>query len=191
MKTKFRSATYLLAAGWLLTGCEGVLPQKEADTQAAEVVDKSGQSSAESASRGVNESLPASTSALPSSQGFQGHPLDNPEGLLAQRIIYFDFDSARVRSEDRAVVEAHAEYLAAHPNATVTLEGHADERGSREYNIGLGERRASAVRHLLTLLGASDGQVRTGSYGEEQPVVLGHDETAWGQNRRVELNYER
>ena len=190
MKFEFRGALVGLAAAWLVTGCEGVLPQKE-ESKPAEVVEKSAQSSTDSRSSSTSQSTGPSTSALPSSQGFQGHPLDNPEGFLATRVIYFDFDSDRIREEDRPVLEAHAEYLASDLNASVTLEGHADERGSREYNVGLGERRASAVRRVLTLLGTSDGQVRTVSYGEERPAALGHDESAWSQNRRVEFNYDR
>ena len=86
-------------------------------------------------------------------------------------------------------MEAHAHYLAANAGATVTLEGHADERGSREYNIGLGERRAVGVRQLMSLLGASGSQIRTVSYGEERPAVDGHSESIWSANRRVEIIY--
>ena len=85
------------------------------------------------------------------------------------------------------MVEAHGRYLADNANASVTLEGHADERGSREYNIALGERRANAVRQLMTLIGANGAQIRVVSYGEERPAVDGHDESAWTQNRRVEI----
>jgi peptidoglycan-associated lipoprotein len=87
------------------------------------------------------------------------------------------------------VVAAHAKFLAAHPAARVRLEGHTDERGSREYNIGLGDRRAQSVRRALLLQGASDAQISTVSYGEERPAVLGHDEAAWAKNRRVEIVY--
>jgi peptidoglycan-associated lipoprotein len=190
MKFELLGVSGVLAAALLLAACEGVLPQKE-EEKPAEVVDKSAQTSAQSTSSSASQSTAPSTAALPSSQGFQGHPLDNPEGFLAQRVIYFDFDSDRIRQADRPVLEAHAEYLASDANASVTLEGHADERGSREYNVGLGERRAAAVRRVLTLLGTSDGHVRTVSYGEERPAALGHDESAWSQNRRVELHYDR
>jgi peptidoglycan-associated lipoprotein len=110
-------------------------------------------------------------------------------GLLADRIIYFDFDSAEIRGAGTDVVAAHAKYLAAHPATRVRLEGHTDERGSREYNIGLGERRAQSVRRALLLQGASDAQMSTVSYGEERPAVAGHDEAAWAKNRRVEIVY--
>jgi len=111
------------------------------------------------------------------------------EGLLAKRIIYFDFDNSEIKGEGTDIVAAHAKYLAAHSNAHIRLEGHADERGSREYNIGLGERRAQSVRRALLLQGASDGQITTVSYGAERPAVAGHDEAAWAKNRRVEIVY--
>ena len=123
------------------------------------------------------------------SGGFQGNPLDDPASLLATRIVYFEYDSAEIKGSDRAVIEAHGRYLADNPSAAVTLEGHADERGSREYNIALGERRANAVRQLNTLLGASGSQLRVVSYGEERPAAEGHDESAWSVNRRVEIIY--
>ena len=121
---------------------------------------------------------------------FQGHPLDNPDSLLGQKVIYFDFDSYSIRNADRAVIQAHAEYMAANGGAAVILEGHADERGSREYNIALGEQRAKAVRQLLLFQGAAASQLETVSYGEERPVVSGHDESSWQQNRRVEILYK-
>lgn len=104
-------------------------------------------------------------------------------------VFYFDFDQSVVRQEGFADLEAHARYLAQNPSASVRLEGHADERGTREYNIALGERRAQAVERLLVVNGAAAGQVETVSYGEEKPAVLGHDASSWSQNRRVELKY--
>jgi peptidoglycan-associated lipoprotein len=119
----------------------------------------------------------------------QGHPLDNPDSVLADRTIYFEYDSSEVRESAQAIIEAHAAYLSDHPNAQITLEGHADERGSREYNVALGEQRAVAVRRLMTLLGATSQQIRTISYGEERPVATGHGESSWHLNRRVEVIY--
>jgi len=111
------------------------------------------------------------------------------EGLLAKRLVYFDFDRAEIRADQVALVSAHAAYLASHPNARVRLEGNTDERGTREYNIGLGERRAQAVRRAMMLQGVSEGQIATVSYGAERPAVAGSDEAAWAQNRRVEIVY--
>ncbi len=118
-------------------------------------------------------------------------PLDDPNSILAKRVVYFDFDSSVVKEDFSAIIEAHAGYLADHPEVKVRLEGHADERGTRDYNLGLGERRASAVRQYLLLMGASASQIETISYGEERPAAIGHNENAWALNRRVELVYLR
>ena len=109
--------------------------------------------------------------------------------LLSQLVVYFDYDQADIKPEFNALLEAHGRNLAANPNMQVRLEGHTDERGSREYNIGLGERRAQAVRRVLTLQGASATQLTTVSYGEERPAQTGSDEESWRLNRRVELVY--
>ncbi len=115
--------------------------------------------------------------------------LDDPTSMLSVRIIYFEYDSSDVKQEDRTTVEAHAAYLAANPDVIITLEGHADERGSREYNLALGERRALTVKRQMTLIGASPDQIRTVSYGEERPAIDEHDDYSWSQNRRVEIIY--
>jgi peptidoglycan-associated lipoprotein len=111
------------------------------------------------------------------------------EGILAQRIIYFAFDSSDISGDGMALVTAHAHYLVSHPTMHVRLEGNTDERGSREYNIGLGERRAQAVRRAMLLQGVAETQLSTVSYGAERPQVEGHDDAAWAKNRRVVLNY--
>jgi len=116
-------------------------------------------------------------------------PLSDPSSPLATRVIYFDFDSSVIKDEFKDVITAHADYLVGHPEAAIILEGHADERGSREYNIALGERRAKAVEQLLTVQGVSAKQIQVISFGEERPVALGHDESAWSLNRRVEILY--
>lgn len=115
--------------------------------------------------------------------------LDDPNSPLSVRTIYFDYDSSDIRPEYRGTVEAHAAFLASNPTITMALEGHADERGSREYNLALGERRAQTVKRQMVLLGAATEQIRTTSYGEERPVSDGHDEGSWSQNRRVEFIY--
>lgn len=106
-----------------------------------------------------------------------------------QRVIYFALDSDEVLPEYQPVLKAHAAYLAAQPRRSVTLAGHADERGSPEYNVALGERRAKAVQRILELQGVGAEQLVVVSYGEEKPAVLGHDEAAWSRNRRVEFLY--
>jgi len=109
--------------------------------------------------------------------------------LLAERVIYFDYDKSSVRPEYRAIVSAHATYTASSSSARVTLEGHADERGTREYNLGLGERRGNAVMGLMSAQGARGSQVVVVSYGEERPTCRVSDEDCWSQNRRVEIVY--
>ena len=113
---------------------------------------------------------------------------DYTAGELAN-VIYFDFDSSEVRADFTDVVARHALILANDATVRVRLEGHADERGSREYNIGLGERRAQSVRRMMEFQGVLPSQITTVSYGEEKPAVEGHDESAWSMNRRVELVY--
>lgn len=120
----------------------------------------------------------------------EGEAIDfDPSSGELPDIIYFDFDSSEVRAGDTDVVSRHAVQLASNPGWRVRLEGHADERGSREYNIGLGERRAQAVRRLLLIQGASASQISTVSFGEERPQAEGSNEAAYELNRRVEINY--
>ena len=106
-----------------------------------------------------------------------------------ERPIYFDLDSSEIRPDGRPVLEANARYLSANPSVAVTLEGHTDERGTREYNIGLGDRRAESVRRALNAYGVSAEQLRTLSYGEERPAATGHTEESYAKNRRVEIVY--
>lgn len=108
---------------------------------------------------------------------------------LQNRVVYFDFDKANIRPDAIATLQAHAQYLSKNPGARVRVEGHADERGTREYNMALGERRAKAAASFLAANGASASQLEIISYGEERPVALGHEEGSWSQNRRSELNY--
>jgi len=116
--------------------------------------------------------------------------LEQSEGELANRIVYFEYDSAKLTSESIEILESHGNFVAGNGEVSVRLEGHADERGSREYNIALGDRRAQSVRRVLLFQGASSDQIETVSYGEEKPAVLGQDEESWSKNRRVELIYK-
>lgn len=110
--------------------------------------------------------------------------------LLAQRRIYFAFDSSTIDDEARAIIEAHAANLVENRQISLTLEGNCDERGSREYNLALGERRAQAVEKLMKVLGVSGNRIKTVSYGEEKPVCQEHNESCWRQNRRAEIVYK-
>ena len=119
-----------------------------------------------------------------------GEPIDyDPSAGELSSIIYFDFDSSEVRAMDTDTIARHAVQISGNMRTSVRLEGHADERGSREYNIGLGERRAQAVRRLLLLQGVAAGQISTVSFGEERPADDGSNEAAWARNRRVEITY--
>jgi peptidoglycan-associated lipoprotein len=143
----------------------------------------------------------ATDSQAGSQSGFQGESLGEgseylepgmqagDKELLQRTVIYFDFDTARIKPEFSEVLAAHARYVGADQKRSIRLEGHADERGSREYNIGLGERRSQAVRQVLMLQGAGTVQITTVSYGEERSAVSGSDEEAWAMNRRVEIIY--
>ena len=187
----------VLASAAVLAACEGTMGTGGATVGTVEGDAGTGsQASGDAATSGAGEDSVSSsdstdtvTPGTGASGSFQGHPLDDPAGSLAARTIYFEFDSSEVPDSERATIEAHARYLSERAGASITLEGHADERGSREYNVALGERRAEAVRKLMSLLGANASRIRTVSYGEERPVAAGHDESAWQLNRRVEIIY--
>lgn len=114
---------------------------------------------------------------------------DMPGTLLAKRLVFFDFDKSVVRDEFIPVVSAHSTFLVSERDKAVILHGHADERGSDEYNLALGQRRADAVKEMMLSSGAFDRQIETVSFGETRPRALGHNESAWGENRRVEIIY--
>jgi len=182
MTNKWLLSVCLIAS--VLAGCSSTGDSKSDDGSGTVVEDRSG-------AAGTDPAGGASTSGMPAGDAFKGDPLDNPSSPLATRTIYFDYDSSEIKSDYQESILAHGGYLAEHPDVVLTLEGHTDERGSREYNIGLGEHRAQAVRRLLLFQGASDKQVTVVSYGEEKPVAEGHDELNYGQNRRVEIIYKR
>ena len=173
----YRLATALLLAATLAVGGCGAKPPKPGSTAPTE------------AGGGAQSEGAGTAKAGGDALGSQEEVGGPTAGLLATRIVYFDFDSAAIKGQGVVVVAAHAKYLAANPQARVRLEGNTDERGSREYNIGLGDRRAQSVRHAMLLQGVSEGQITTVSYGEERPADPGHDEAAWAKNRRVEIVY--
>lgn len=115
--------------------------------------------------------------------------LDDANSILSKRSAFFDFDKSVVKSADKPMVQAHGQYLAGHADRKVVVEGNADERGSSEYNIALGNRRAEAVKKMLIVSGAKAGQISTVSFGEEKPRATGHNEAAWSQNRRADIAY--
>ena len=163
----------VLAASLAVSGCGSKKPKADANA-------------------GANTSQPGvdTSGVRPPQANEEGADAPGPlEGMLAKRTIYFDFDSSEIKGDGTDIVAAHAKYLAKNGPMKIRLEGHTDERGSREYNIGLGERRAQAVRRALLLQGAAEGQISTVSYGEERPAAAGSDDAAWAKNRRVEIVY--
>lgn len=170
----------MMAVALLGAGCKSKPPAAEAPASGGEAVVAPTNSGAQST--GV---ATVTTGTSTSSAGALG-----PDGPLgSQRVIYFDFDSSDIRNEYVDVIAAHGRFLAANAQVRVRLEGHTDERGSREYNIGLGERRAQTVRRALALQGVQESQITTVSYGEERPAAAGSDENAYSKNRRVEIVY--
>jgi len=166
------SATLLLTAG--CTGKSAVKTAPSASTAGA-------------SSTGANAAGEGAAANAGTVGDTSGNGASAPAGVA--RLIYFDFDSAEIRPEFVSVIAAHAHAIAANASIHVRLEGHTDERGSPEYNIGLGERRAQAVRRALLLQGVGEGQVATVSYGEERPAASGQTEADWAKNRRVEFVY--
>ncbi|WP_194711523.1 peptidoglycan-associated lipoprotein Pal [Noviherbaspirillum soli] len=116
-------------------------------------------------------------------------PLNDPQGVLAKRSIYFDLDSYSVKDEFKPVLDAHARYLNANKSRQIVIQGNTDERGGREYNLALGQKRAEAVRRALALLGVQESQMEAVSFGKEKPKALGSDEAAWAENRRADIAY--
>jgi peptidoglycan-associated lipoprotein len=161
----------------LLVGCGK--PEQRVPKTAEAVTDSSmGAAGTGGQAKGANDA---------SATDAQGNGASAPAGVA--RMIYFDYDSSEIKPEFVSLIASHAHALARNASVRVRLEGHTDERGSPEYNIGLGERRAQAVRRALMLQGVTDAQVATVSYGQERPAVSGHDEAAWAKNRRVEIIY--
>ena len=169
-----RRTIYSLAIVALIAGCSSGTKLNEAP-----VVDRSGGTGSGGAASGV-----APVTIDPNAQNAQG-----PVGVA--RIIYFDFDSYTVKPEFQQLIDGHARFLKANPNRHVSIEGHTDERGGREYNLALGQKRSEAVRRALGLLGVSDNQIEAVSFGKEKPAVPGSGEEVWAQNRRAELRYTR
>jgi peptidoglycan-associated lipoprotein len=153
------------------------------DEPAAPVVDKTQGGAAGGAD-------PRAVAQVDTTGGKAVDPLNDPANPLSKRSVYFDFDSFSVKPEYQGVVEAHGRYLAANKARTIVIEGNTDERGGREYNLALGQKRSEAVKQRLQLLGVSDRQIETVSFGKEKPKALGSTEEAWAQNRRADIVYK-
>jgi peptidoglycan-associated lipoprotein len=178
------SIACLLAGAALLAGC----PKKPTTIQPPTAGTQVGGSSSTAPGGGAS----TSGSALGGENATNGGDRmggAGGAGSAGRQVIYFDFDKSEIRSEYAEIVKSSAQNLVSHPNLKLKLEGNTDERGTREYNIGLGERRAQAVRRALMLQGVAETQITTVSFGAERPAAEGDDESAWARNRRVELVY--
>ncbi|KAA1175009.1 peptidoglycan-associated lipoprotein Pal [Marinobacter salinexigens] len=184
---KTKAFALLLTVG-LFAGCSSTGETVEDGTYGSDVaaIDQDGGSTV----YGGDDQGGISSSSLTEEERMAAQQQAAQEALRDITTFYFDFDTAEIKQDARDVLVAHAQFLAANPGQTVRLEGHADERGTKEYNLALGERRANAVQRFLIVNGASRGQIETVSYGEEKPAVMGSTESAMAQNRRVELVFE-
>ena len=175
----------ILFLGALLGAC-GTTPKK---SEAVEVEDRSTAIDADADMDTLDTGEGAQSYGMEDDEAATLSQLEDPTSLLSVLIIYFEYDSNAILPQFNEAIQAHASFLQANPGIAMTLEGHADERGSREYNLALGERRALAVEKQLVILGAAPAQIRTVSYGEERPAANSHDQEAWALNRRVEFVY--
>lgn len=178
-----------LALALLLSACKST-PMVD---KPAAVEDKSPTTQAEAKpadASGADTSAIKEVSIDSNATGSANNPLKDPNNILSKRNVYFDFDSDAVKAEFRPMIEAHAQYLIANTNAKVILQGNTDDRGTREYNLSLGQRRSVAVKKSLNLLGVKDTQIETVSFGEEKAVEACADEACATQNRRVDIVYE-
>ncbi|HWX03940.1 peptidoglycan-associated lipoprotein Pal [Collimonas sp.] len=169
-----RNFALVVASAILLAACSSPV---KLDDKAVPVVDSGANNGADA--RSVNTVDAGSAD-----------PLNQPGGILSKRSIYFDFDSYIVKDEFKSVVEAHAQYLNSHKNRKIIIQGNTDDRGGREYNLALGQKRAEAVRKALVLLGVSDTQVEAVSLGKEKPKATGSDEASYAENRRSDIVYQ-
>jgi peptidoglycan-associated lipoprotein len=178
-------ATLNAAAVMLVAGCQTTSP--DADPKAAGVEERKPGAKPGADARSVE---PPKVASVDLTQGkTPAGALKDPANILSKRSIYYDLDKFDVRDEFRSLVEAHAKYLRENPNARMLIQGNTDERGSREYNVGLGQRRSDGVKRMLVLLGARENQIESVSLGEEKPQEDGQSEAAWSKNRRSDMLY--
>ncbi|PYF84818.1 MULTISPECIES: peptidoglycan-associated lipoprotein Pal [Marinomonas] len=178
-----------LSAAWI-AGCSTTATDTDSSTVAedANSTEQAADTGSSDQAYGAGEDGALTSVIVDDTEAAQESSMDSLAGV--ETVFYFDFDKSIVRPESREALAKHAEYLVANPDARVVLEGHADERGTREYNMALGERRAKAISRYLTIQGVAASQIETVSFGEEVPVAFGHDSNAWQLNRRVEVRYE-
>jgi peptidoglycan-associated lipoprotein len=175
----------VIAAAGLIAGCSSTPPKEQSGAQ---VEDRQAVTppTPEASKPPTATTKPLDTDRVTG----RDNPLKDPSNILSRRSIYFDYDSNVVKDEFKPLVSAHAKYLADHRSDKVTIQGNTDERGSREYNIALGQRRADAVKQMMTLLGAPGAQIETVSFGEEKPRAEGNNEQAFAENRRADIVHQ-
>jgi peptidoglycan-associated lipoprotein len=179
---KWIIAAFLIAA---IAGCASTPEETTTTDQAATTATPStGTTTGGATTQGLGGSGVTGSAA---GGGIPSSALKDPRNILSKRSIYFDYDQFTVKDEFRPLVEAHAKYLQSNRSARAILQGHTDERGTREYNIALGQKRADAVKNMMLLYGAQEIQIETVSFGKEKPRREGHDETSWAENRRVDI----
>jgi len=184
MKKFLVAAVMVAAIVTALAGCS-TQPAAPVDEQSAAAA-----AAADAAKSGTTTSGATTSGISGSSTGTGGaNPLKDPNNVLSKRSVYFEYDSFVVDDKHKAMIESHARYLTGNKAAKVTLQGNTDERGSREYNIALGQKRAEAVKRVMVLMGAQEVVIETVSYGKEKPKREGHDEASWAENRRVDIVY--
>jgi peptidoglycan-associated lipoprotein len=177
----------LLATSVIMTGCASRKPAATVDSTQG-LSNSTGDSGLTVSTQGLSEDAALSAQNLAGASA-KGVTEANKQ-YLAKRVVYFDYDSSDLTNQDYLTLQAHAQFLMANANSRVALTGHTDERGTREYNLALGERRAKAVESFLVANGVNPSQLEPVSYGKEMPINAGHNEAAWKENRRVEINYE-
>jgi peptidoglycan-associated lipoprotein len=171
------------AAATMIVGCSTT----KLEDKPAPVVDQSKPGTAPTTTAPAPAPAPVAKVEAPAPT--PGDPLNDPTGALAKRSVYFDFDKSQIKAEYQGLVEAHSHYLVDHASRQIRIEGSCDERGGREYNLALGQRRADAVRERMQLAGVSAARIETISLGKEKPKATGHDEAAWAENRRADIVY--
>jgi peptidoglycan-associated lipoprotein len=177
----------LCSAGLLLGAACSTTPEDQAAAGVEDRTGKGGKPGADTRA-GQPPKVAAVDVSKPSAAGSLA-ALKDPNNVLSKRSIYYELDKFDVKDEYRSLVEAHAKYLRENPSARMMIQGNTDERGSREYNVGLGQRRSDGVKRMMILLGARENQIESVSLGEEKPQADGHDEGAWSKNRRSDILY--
>lgn len=188
MQKFFKSALTIALVGFLFAGCSSTPTQE----QGAAVEERNPATSPPSGAATTGSGTGTISGTANPNAGANANSaaaLRDPNNILSKRGVYFDYDSFVVKDEYKPLVQAHARYLQANPSARMTIQGNTDERGSREYNIALAQKRADAVKRMMQLLGAGDAQIETVSFGKEKPRNEGHDEAAWAENRRDDIVY--